>query len=247
MIPVTQRSPVFVVRELFDSRYKGADSILLAGSVVRGEASAHSDLDLVVIYPQVETAYRESFSAMGWPVEAFVHDLETLKYFLFEVDRPEGTATLSEMIREGLEIPGPTERSAIAKQCAVDILTGGPPELTSEQVEDRRYGLSELIDDLREPRSRSELYATGSRLYNELGDFFCRYHRSWSASGKGLIKRIKARDATLARRYTESFDRLFATGDASAVVQIATDILQPSGGLLFESYRRDAPSHWRSI
>jgi len=64
--------------------------LLLAGSIVRGEGTPHSDLDLVVIFDRLPNAYRESFYFGDLPVEAFVHDPETLNYFLFEVDRSSG-------------------------------------------------------------------------------------------------------------------------------------------------------------
>ena len=55
---------------VLQERYGAADSLLLAGSVVRGEETATSDLDLVVLYPQIEQSYRESFHQDGWPIEA---------------------------------------------------------------------------------------------------------------------------------------------------------------------------------
>ena len=64
---------------IWSQRYSGADVVLAAGSIVRGEATAYSDLDLVVVYSKLPCAYRESFSFHGLPVEAFVHDPETLE------------------------------------------------------------------------------------------------------------------------------------------------------------------------
>lgn len=214
--------------------------MLVAGSVVRGEASTYSDLDLVVIFPKVGMAYRESFTHKGWPVEAFIHDLETLRYFFYRVDRPEGSATLCEMVREGLEVPAPTAATREAKELATEILREGPPKLTAEEIEDRRYMISEMIDDLREPRSRHELNASGARLFGELGDFYCRSRGGWTGHGKGLLKRIKSQDPVLARRYSEAFDQLFQHGQPAMVITMAEELLAPYGGLLFDAYRRDA-------
>ena len=75
-------SPLFVTKELFETRYQGANAIFVTGSVVRGEATAHSDLDLVILFPKVERAYRESFIHKGWPVEAFIHDPRNTSVFL---------------------------------------------------------------------------------------------------------------------------------------------------------------------
>lgn len=239
-------SPIFAAKDLFETRYQGADAVLVAGSVVRGEASAYSDLDLVVIFQRVHSAYRESFMHKGWPVEAFIHDLETLRYFFYRVDRPEGTATLCEMVKEGLEVPAPTNLTKQAKELATEVLREGPPALPEDEIEDRRYMISEMVDDLREPRGRNELNSSGARLFGDLGDFYCRSRQGWTGQGKGLLKRIKAQNPALARRYAEAFDQLFKNGESGLVVLLAEEILAPFGGLLFDSYRREVPSNWRS-
>ncbi|MCA9572421.1 MAG: nucleotidyltransferase domain-containing protein, partial [Myxococcales bacterium] len=53
---------------------------LVAGSVARGEATADSDLDLLIVAPRVPRATRGTFVAEGWTVELFVHDRGTLEH-----------------------------------------------------------------------------------------------------------------------------------------------------------------------
>lgn len=180
-------SPIFAAKDLFDSRYQGADAVLVAGSVVRGEASQHSDLDLVVIFPKVRAAYRESFTHMGWPVEAFIHDLETLRYFFYRIDQPAGSSTLCEMVKEGLEVPTACKATVEAKHLAGEVLLAGPPPLTFEEIEDRRYHISEMIDDLRDPRTRHELNAAAARVYGDLADFYCRSRGAWTKIGRAHV------------------------------------------------------------
>ena len=62
-----------------------------------------SDLDLVVVFQKLENAYRESSRFDNWPVEAFVHDSETLNYF-FQMDRVSGVPSLPNMVNEGVEV-----------------------------------------------------------------------------------------------------------------------------------------------
>ena len=241
----TNYSPLFAARELFDQRYKGAEVIFVAGSVGRGEASTYSDLDLVVVFKKVSQAYRESFSHRDWPVEAFIHDPETLNYFLHQVDRPLGRGTLAAMISEGHEVLGPSTFSNSVKMFARDVYREGPPALLKSEIEDRRYKLSELIDDLREPRSRQELISVATVIYNELADYCFRTQRKWAGSGKGTLKRLKETDPQLARKFGEAFDLLFATGQTAGVIDLALGLLAPEGGVLFEGYLREASPTWR--
>jgi hypothetical protein len=234
-------SPLYVTKDLFESRYHGAEAIFVAGSVVRGEATTYSDLDLVVVYKKVPVAYRESFSYRDWPVEAFIHDSMTLEYFFRSVDPQIGRATLAEMISEGHEVPGATPLTEELKSIARAALAEGPKALLLEEIEDRRYQISEWIDDLREPKNRAELIAVGSMVYNELADFYFRTRKTWTGSGKAVLKRLKKIDPAFARRFSEAFEELFATGQSQRVIDISSEVLAPHGGFLFEGYRRDVP------
>jgi hypothetical protein len=239
-------SPLYVAKDLLETRYQGADCVFVAGSVGRGEASAYSDLDLIVLYPDVSHAYRESFTHKGWPVEASVHDLETLRYFLYKVERPEASASLAEMVKEGFEVPQGTSRSAQAKIMASEVLADGPPTLSEEECDEWRYRLSALIDDIREPRSRHELMAAAALAYGELARFHLRMNLKWVSHGKSLPRRLRLADGAEARRFEEAFDAVFARGEARGVVALAEDLLKPHGGFLFEGHRREAPAGWRS-
>ncbi|MCM2282081.1 MAG: nucleotidyltransferase domain-containing protein, partial [Bdellovibrionaceae bacterium] len=205
-------SPLYVTKDLIENRYKGAEVIFLAGSVMRGEASTYSDVDIVVVFPKVDRAYRESFYHLEWPVEAFVHDPETLRHFFQDIDRPEGNCTLAEMVHEGIATPEPSSFSEGLKAMAAKVLREGPPPLARAEIDNRRYMISELVDDVREPRSRHELVASATRLYAELADFFFRSSGLYSASGKAILKRMKKADPAFFRQFTESFDALFMSG-----------------------------------
>jgi predicted nucleotidyltransferase len=54
-------SPVEAACGIFRERYEGARVLFLGGSVMRGEATLASDLDIVVLYKRLPNAYREAF------------------------------------------------------------------------------------------------------------------------------------------------------------------------------------------
>ena len=245
MANTATHSPLYVTKELFETRYQGAEAIFLAGSVIRGEASSYSDLDLVVVYPKLPAAYRESFTHRSWPVEAFIHDPDTLRYFFDKIDRELGRPTLAEMISEGHEVPGPSPTTDRLKHLARKTLLEGPPALSESDLQDRRYQLSELVDDIREPRSRQELVASATVIYNELADYYFRARREWTGGGKAIVKRLKKTDPGFGRKFTDAFDSLFVSGQTKPVIDLVEEILGRDGGLLFDGYRRDVPADWR--
>ena len=226
-------------------RYADASIVFAAGSIVRGEGTPYSDLDLVVVYPTLERAYRESFRFDGYPVEGFVHDPETLNYFFTELDRASGVPSLPQMVLEGVEIPGPSDLSRALKQRAAEVLDMGPPALSPEDERRLRYSISDLVDDLREPRSNQELLGTGAKLFEELANYYLRSRGLWSAKAKAIPRALERADAAMYAKYSRGFERLFKHGDAGPVIELAEEVLGPAGGFLFDGFRSEAPSTWR--
>lgn len=226
-------------------RYPDATAVFAAGSLIRGEGTAYSDLDLVVVRSALASAYRESFRFDGCPVEAFVHDRQTLEYFFFEIDRPSGIPALPQMVVEGVEIPAPNDVSRALKAQAASVMAMGPPALDAETERRWRYGVTDLLDDLRDPRSIDELVATGARLYEQLADYHLRRQGRWSGRGKAIPRALVRENAELCARYCRCFDRLFKAGDPHEVILLAERLLAAGGGPLFEGYRSDAPAAWR--
>src|SRR5262249_51050927 len=218
-----------ITRQIFDDRYPTANVVLLAGSLLRGEGTPYSDLDLVVIFDQLPRAWRESFDFQGYPVEAFIHDPETLNYFLFESVRSSTSPAMARMVLEGVEVPGTTEISQSLKRIAADLLASGPPDLNDEDERYLRYTITNLIDDIRQPRSREELVASGADLYGELANYYFRTSGLWPAMNKSIPRAISKADPDLYSRFCESFDQLFTDGRSDKVITLAEEILKRHG------------------
>src|SRR5688500_1680444 len=71
-----------IAQKSLAGRFKGAAFAFVGGSIMRGQGTAASDIDMVVVFPRLERAWRESFMEDEFPVEVFVHDPQTLAYFL---------------------------------------------------------------------------------------------------------------------------------------------------------------------
>ena len=241
-----KEDPVKTTKAVHAERYPGAEVIFLAGSVIRGENTPTSDLDLVVIFRRLDNAYRESFRFNNWPVEAFVHDPETLNYF-FQMDRASGVPSLPNMVSEGIEVPGASDFSRVMRELARAVLVEGPPCWQALEVDNSRYAITELLDDLYEPRSRAEQIASATVLFEELANHFLRSRQLWSAKGKTIPRRLRAVDFEFAVRFEESFQELFATGHTAQVIALAEEVLERSGGRLFEGHKLAAPLDWRQV
>ena len=233
-------APLAAAHEVLRVRYGAARVLFLAGSVLRGEATPASDLDIVVVYERLPHAYRESFTHAGWPVEAFVHDPETMAHS-WESERQRGVPSLARMVLEGREVPEPCEFSQTLKRKALEFLDAGPLRWTEQDIRDWRYRLTDTIDDIRHPRSDAKLVACGAQLYEQVADFYLRSRALWSARRKAIPVRLREVDARFAARFCAAFERLFAAKRPDAVITLLEELLAPHGGWLFDGYRNDAP------
>lgn len=220
-------------------RYPGAEAGLAAGSFVRGGATASSDLDLVVLFDRLPHAYRESFVCDGTPVDAFVHDPETLRAF-FGKDVDAGKSAMLTMVVEG-RVVGPRRGAGEAmKTEARAILAAGPPALDRAAIDLFRYGITCRVEDLQDPRPWPEVVATAAWLHMALADFILRAHGRWAATGKWVPRALASFDPGLATAFEGAFRELFEQRNAAPLLAFADQTLAPFGGPLFDGYRSDA-------
>lgn len=120
-----------------EERYPECGTVLLAGSVVRGQATATSDLDLVVVTKRNEAPYRESFLAYGWRVEAFVHTWASLARF-FASDAQNRIPSLPFMCAEEAAVRDRDGLASDIKTEARAMLAQGPEPPTALTPAGRR-------------------------------------------------------------------------------------------------------------
>lgn len=233
-----------IAKAVVASRYGNAAFAFAAGSIMRGQGTHLSDIDLVVIYDRLKAARRESFMADGIPIEAFVHDPETLAWFVND-DVTRGRPSILNMIVEGTIIGDAEDRASAMQQDIAKQLAGGPPDLTSAQLDTLRYEITDAIDDLRGERSTSEIMAIGAMLHPRLVELSLRGRGRWNGTGKWAPRLLAAVEGDLAVQFDQAFGALFVSGACEGVIALAERELKPHGGPLFEGDCRVAPSWWR--
>lgn len=241
----TPGQAIDIAKCFMETKYPKAIAGFCAGSIIRGEGTESSDIDLVVIFAKVENAWRESFVSEDWPIEVFAHDPSTLKYFYEKLDIPSGRPSLPQMLNEGVQVWGDESEGQKLKTHAADLLGKGPPPLNAQDIQTRLYGIFDLLEDLRAPKSRPEMVAIGTRLYAQMGDFYLRSQNQWSGEGKQLLRAIRRFDRDWYEQFVGAFETLFAKKNHSEVTALAQELAASHGGFQFVGYRRDAPADWR--
>ena len=240
---MSKPDPIVVVRNFVASKYSDCQVAFVAGSFNRGEATSTSDIDLIVLFSKVEHASRESLIYQGWPIEVFIHDLETIKYF-FNDDAKSGIPSLANMINEGVVIEEKLNYSDEVKALAKSVLNHGPPVLSEEERTNFRYSISDLLDDLKDPRTIFEGYAITAKLHGILSFFLFRSRGQWAGAGKHIPRQLQKQNPELFIAWEKAFTEAFR-GHFNLVIQLTENILSENGGYLFDGYKLDAPKDWR--
>lgn len=237
-----------VAHKIKELHYPDAAVAFAAGSVFRGEGNEFSDIDIVVLYDEpFEDVRRESIIVEGWPVEAFIQNVQAQEYF-FDKNYKDGVPVMLNLVIEGVEIPGPCALSQQQKAEALRIYHQGPAPLDDKDMRARRYHLSDAIDDLRGCVKPHEGCAILSKLYMNLADFHLRAAGNWSGnSGKGLARAMRRYAPEMADRYFDAFEAAFKHDQMDKVISLAEDILQPYGGILFHYKQEADPNEWRNF
>lgn len=227
------------------SRFYGASHIFVAGSIMRGDGNAFSDIDLVVIYPVLEHAWRESFFLDGFPIEAFVHDAETLAYFV-EKDIESGAPVIVNMVAHGVIVGEALGPASAMQHEARAILARGPMPLAGIVYETMRYFLSDLADDLRAERPTDEFAAIAAQLYPRLIDLMLLGRNQWTGKGKWGPRLLRGFDPELASHAVAAF-RDAVQGNPEALLALTDLELARHGGAHFAGYRVPAAREARLV
>jgi predicted nucleotidyltransferase len=229
------RMEAYKAAELFTlNHFPNCHGALLAGSVVRGEATVTSDLDIVIFDKNLKTAYRESVFEFGWNIEVFVHNLTSYKEF-FKSDSERARPSLPKMVSEGIVLRDSGIMDLI-KQEAKDLLEKGPEEWSAKTIRIKRYFITDALDDFIGCTMRAEEIFIANTLAELVSEFVLRTNQQWIGASKWVVRSLRNYDEKFAERFVEAFDTFYKTGDKNKIIVMVDDILQPFGGRLFQGF-----------
>ena len=179
--------------------------------------------------------------------EVFAHDVRSLEYFLREIERPSGEASLACMIDEGLPVVGSGNSILLrARELARDFLACGPLPLTDAGLRHKRYAITDLAEALSCADSDAQRLAIGSTLYLALGNFVLIANGRWTAGGKALPAALRSCSPSLEQAFVCAFMQLYSHGVDAPVQAFVNETLEPFGGRLRAGFHQQAPSSWRT-
>lgn len=229
---------VEVAGRLVRDEYPDARAAWLGGSVVRGDASPTSDLDITVLLSGPPAPMRRSLEYGGWPVELFVHTEDSLAHFR-EKDRQRRQPTMMRLVGESIVLLDTDGSGARLQQAGLEDVAAGPPPLTTEELDLLRYTITNLLDDLADAATDDIRTAVASVLWQDVARLLLTGAGHWSGTGKGLLRELAAYDVTHGTEHARALlagVRAASGGNIEPLVEEADRILDPYGGRLFAGF-----------
>lgn len=226
-------------RHVVAERFPDALAAMLAGSAGTALRTATSDLDIVVFLGGPPAPFRETTRHAGWIVELFVQTPTSYLRFI-KRETNQRRSPLLHMCSEGRLLIDADGFGASIQDEARHLIEAGPAPLTDREREDRRYALTDQLDDLVGCHDEDELSIIGARLLTSAAELALLERRRWIGHGKWLLRRLRGADPHLARELIDAYRCLVVHNDKALMEQIARRVLDQSGGPLMEGYYQAA-------
>jgi len=223
-------------QRLVEHRHPTAVVAILAGSSARGEATATSDLDLVLVLEGSGRSFRETLREHGQLVEVFAYTRDELRRW-WDVDASAGSCVLAHMCATGLLLRGGEQGRRLQEQARA-FLAAGPPSLPYDELATRRYRLTGSLDDLRDATDQAEQQVIAATVLLNVADLCLIARRQWRGQGKWLARQLRATAPELAGRLLIAHREATAAGQIDDLAQIGEEVLREVGGPLAEGFRR---------
>jgi hypothetical protein len=237
---MTRPAPIDAARDLVGERFPAATQAWLGGSVVFGEATATSDLDITVL-DESAVVHRESLLFEGWPVELFVHSEASIQHFVAK-DLAQRKPTMARLIARGVELLPGEAGAAIRKHCE-QTLEAGPGPLPNDELDGARYALSDLVDDLRGAVPGPIGAAIAVEAWRRTAELVLAVNGHWTGGGKWLARELLALDEVAGTNWAMTLHeslQLAVAGDTTPLERAADAALAEAGGRLWDGHHQVA-------
>ena len=223
-------------RAVVEEQHPEARTAFLGGSVATGRGTATSVLAVVGPPHGAPAPYREILQFADWPVEMFVHTEATWRAYI-ERELPTRRSPLLWMCADGLLLFDTDGLGARLAAHARALVAAGPPPVPADEIDDCRYAITDLLDDLAGSTDPSQRLFIATELVRRTGELALAVGGSWGGSGKWLARRLERTAPELNARLHHGL-REVLDGRAEPLVTVVDEVLARAGGRLWVGYKR---------
>ncbi|MED4128164.1 hypothetical protein [Shouchella miscanthi] len=116
------------------------------------------------------------------------------------------------------------------------VLRKGPYPWSSQMQKEKRYFLTDTLEDLKGEHGRGESFFIVNHLMEQLGEFVLRMNGHWTGQSKWLYRCLYAYDCDYAESFRQAFEYYYQTGRKEKVIALTQLALDEAGGPLFDGF-----------
>lgn len=225
---------VDAARSYVAHHWPDALAALLGGGSATGVVTPTSDLDIVLLLDGARAPKRMTTVWEGITVEVFAHTAESLRRY-WAKDTADRKPALIRMCAESVILVSVGARAEAIQEEADRLLHAGPPEPEPAELARRRYGITDLLDDLAGDPSHVERPFVLANLFVEVAELALLAARHWSGTGKWLARELADLDPRLCERLVAGH-REALLGSDDMLIGVADAVLAGVGGRLTVGY-----------
>lgn len=225
-----------IVEGFVAAHFPDAHDVIVGGSSSRGTSTVSSDIDLLLIgpasmFPDSGQSHASTSDYDGETIEVFAYTPECFREWATR-DFAQGRPVLANILLDGTVIRGDKELRDIRSWVEERFAAG--PQLSSKELDLRRYGISDLADDLADLVDPLEIAVAKATLGLRLAEFVLLANGEWIGGGKWLARSLRAWNPLVADELTEALRSV----DPAPMLRLQEDLLAPLGGRLSGGFVR---------
>ncbi|GAB3248271.1 nucleotidyltransferase domain-containing protein [Arthrobacter pigmenti] len=220
--------------------FPAATTAVLSGSAARGEMTATSDVDMLLILPEGGFAgdadsLAANYGFRGYAFEVFAYTREAFWRWV-QSDAESGRPTLADMCVSAIPVRTGPEWPEFLNDCRT-LLDAGP-RLAQHQLDLLRYQLTDAVDDLADCPNGIERQVLAGVVYQHAAGLALLGNNHWVGDSKWLPRRLNNFDTSLASRLGAALVRASHEGMTGDLVALSHKIMADHGGRLREGFVR---------
>lgn len=227
-----------IAERFIATMFPNADIAVVGGSTARGERTATSDLDLLLLGEDLFDAFDDDRTGLASTYEFEGEVIEVFAYTRAGFDEWAGRGiaehrpVIVHLLVEGEVLRGGDRADELRRAWGAVLDTG--PAVTDHELMMRRYVITDVLDDLRDATDPLERTVLAHILFQRTAELILLGARQWVATGKHLPRRLRA----LEPRRAESLSRPLLAGDLGAFADAVEAELDRAGGRVQAGFTR---------
>jgi len=224
-----------LVERFISTHFPAASIAVIAGSTSRGERTASSDIDLLLIgedlFDDAGSSMAATYAFGGEIFEVFAYTgagFEEWARRSIAQHRP----VIVHMLVEGMPLRTDEEFAALRAGWSAILAAG--PTVEAKELEFRRYVITDVLDDLRDAVDPLERQVLAATLFEKTAELMLLTEHRWIGTGKYLPRRLRA----LGDERLEELSAPLLGGDLSRFADAAERELARAGGRMQAGFTR---------